>query len=119
MKKEEIKRLKYLFWSATELSIVALVVAIICFWSMLLKLGFIFTLLSSVMLLLSYLFEYASLKKVYREDFKSLTVPSLVKRRNSVNPNNPREKSAWIMKFTFPICLSLVSIFALVVCNLL
>lgn len=119
MNKEEIKRFKYLFWSATELSIVSLVVAIICFWSLLLKLGFIFMLLSSVMVLLSYLFEYASLKKAYRNNFKSLTVPSLVKRRNSINPNNSREKSAWIMKFTFPISLSLVSIFALSVSNLL
>lgn len=115
MNKEELKKVKCLFWSVLVLSGVTIIITFVSFLMMNLKFGFIFLFLSAVMLLINYLCEYSLLKKVYKDDTTSLSVPSLLKRGNSINPNNSRGKIAWFTKFIFPICLSVACIFALVV----
>ncbi|WP_242327180.1 hypothetical protein [Lactococcus lactis] len=112
MNKEKIK---CLFWSVIALSFVTIVITFVSFLRMNLKLGFIFLLLSAVMLLINYLCEYSLLKKEYKDDTTSLSLPSLLKKGNSINPNSSRGKIVWFMKFIFPLALSLACIFALIV----
>jgi hypothetical protein len=114
MNKEKIKKVKFLFWGVTVISLISIVIAIISLLVMKLKFGLVFMLLSTLMLLMSYVFEYTSLKKEYKHNTMSLSVPSLLKNGDSINPNSSKGKVFWFIKFIFPICISLVSIFALV-----
>ena len=100
MNKEEIKKYKSLFWSSTIGSLISSAITIISFLMMNLKLGFIFMFLTAILLLTSYLSEFTSLKKEYKDNTVSFSVPSII---------------SWLTKFTFPTVLSLACIFALIV----
>ena len=80
-----------------------------------LKLGFMFMLLTAILLLTSYLSEFTSLKKEYKGNTVSFSVPSIIKKGYSVNPNTTNGKISWLTRFTFPIALGLACIFALIV----
>lgn len=80
-----------------------------------LKLGFMFMLLTAILLSTSYLSEFTSLKKEYKGNTVSFSVPSIIKKGYSVNPNTTNGKISWLTKFTFPIVLGLACIFALIV----
>ncbi|MCT3131960.1 hypothetical protein [Lactococcus lactis] len=115
MNKEEIKKYKSLFWSSTIGSLISSAITIISFLMMNLKLGFIFMLLTAILLLTSYLSEFTSLKKEYKDNTVSFSVPSIIKKGYSVNPSTTKGKISWLTKFTFPTVLSLACIFALIV----
>ena len=60
------------------------------------------------------LFKYW-FKKEYKDNTVSFSVPSIIKKGYSVNPNTTKGKISWLTKFMFPIVLSLACIFALIV----
>lgn len=115
MNKEEIKKYKSLFWSSTIGSLISSAITIISILMMNLKLGFMFMLLTAILLLTSYLSEFTSLKKEYKGNTVSFSVPSIIKKGYSVNPNTTNGKRSWLTRFTFPIALGLACIFALIV----
>lgn len=106
MNKKEIKKYKLVFWSSTIGSLLSSAITICSFLIMNLKLGFMFMLLTAILLLTSYLSEFTSLKKEYKDNTISFSVPSLIKKGYSINPNTTEGKISWLIKFTFPIVLS-------------